>query len=532
MWRFLAAAVLPAVLISTAPSSAGALPARPRLDLAAATADVPTYVPALAGWPSSGRGYDVVYRSSKGAATFRTLSNGVWSAPRALGGRWVGGLAITFAAYNPHIYARGTDGQLWERIRVGGTWQPWTKVGGLVLSSSPAAVGRPDGRVDVFARDASDRLQTRTYLPATGWGPWTVLGGTFHTAPAAVLTGADSLRVVAVRSDSAVWTRTLTGSTWSEWTSLGGRSYSSPGIARASADGRIWVTIRDAATNRLHLRTLSGTTWGGWQAMGGLHVDGPGMAAVQSSATVIARGRDGALWTRTLTGTAWSAEKRAWVPGPAPSVPSALRGKNVTAISTTAKVAALTFDCAWSSAGVSSIRSTLQRLNAPATFFFVGDFARTFPVNANLLSGSGFRIGSHSNTHPDFTKITDAAARTQLTAARTAIFNANGNEPRPLFRFPYGAHTASDITLVNGGGYVPVGWSVDSLGWKGTSGGLTAAKVRDRVLAAARTGMIVLMHVGANPDDGTTLDADALPQIVQGLRDRGYTFTTLDALLP
>ena len=53
-----------------------------------------------------------------------------------------------------------------------------------------------------------------------------------------------------------------------------------------------------------------------------------------------------------------------------------------------------------------------------------------------------------------------------------------------------------------------------------------------RVLAAATPGEIVLMHVGANPDDGSTLDAAALPQVISGLRAKGYSFVTLEAALP
>jgi peptidoglycan/xylan/chitin deacetylase (PgdA/CDA1 family) len=41
---------------------------------------------------------------------------------------------------------------------------------------------------------------------------------------------------------------------------------------------------------------------------------------------------------------------------------------------------------------------------------------------------------------------------------------------------------------------------------------------------------IVLMHVGSNPDDHATFDADALPQVITELRARGYSFVTLDAL--
>jgi peptidoglycan/xylan/chitin deacetylase (PgdA/CDA1 family) len=55
--------------------------------------------------------------------------------------------------------------------------------------------------------------------------------------------------------------------------------------------------------------------------------------------------------------------------------------------------------------------------------------------------------------------------------------------------------------------------------------------VTERVLAAAQPGEIVLMHVGSHPEDRSTLDADALPGIIAGLRQRGYTFITLDALL-
>jgi peptidoglycan/xylan/chitin deacetylase (PgdA/CDA1 family) len=71
---------------------------------------------------------------------------------------------------------------------------------------------------------------------------------------------------------------------------------------------------------------------------------------------------------------------------------------------------------------------------------------------------------------------------------------------------------------------------VDTLGWKGTSGGSSVQAVADRVQAGLQPGEIVLMHIGSNPDDGTTLDADALPRIIDRTAAAGYGFTTLDAL--
>jgi hypothetical protein len=35
------------------------------------------------------------------------------------------------------------------------------------------------------------------------------------------------------------------------------------------------------------------------------------------------------------------------------------------------------------------------------------------------------------------------------------------------------------------------------------------------------------MHVGGHPTDHSTLDADALPTLIQQLRARGYGFTTV-----
>jgi peptidoglycan/xylan/chitin deacetylase (PgdA/CDA1 family) len=125
----------------------------------------------------------------------------------------------------------------------------------------------------------------------------------------------------------------------------------------------------------------------------------------------------------------------------------------------------------------------------------------------------------------------DAAVVNEIRQAESQIKAAGGSDPRPLFRFPYGDRTSHTISVVNDAGYVAVRWTVDTLGWKGTSGGVSAQIVVDRVAGAARPGEIVLMHDGSNPDDHTTLDAQALPTVIARLRGLGYEFVTLDELL-
>ena len=157
-------------------------------------------------------------------------------------------------------------------------------------------------------------------------------------------------------------------------------------------------------------------------------------------------------------------------------------------------------------------------------------FVRDFPAAARSIAAAGFRIGDHTITHPHLTQLSDAAVRHEILGGAQRIASITGKNPLPLFRFPFGDADGRTIALANQAGYVQVRWTVDTLGWQGTAGHISAAAVVSRVLAAARPGEIVLMHVGSNPNDHTTFDADALPRVISELRALGYSFVTLDAL--
>lgn len=219
---------------------------------------------------------------------------------------------------------------------------------------------------------------------------------------------------------------------------------------------------------------------------------------------------------------------------PAPavcSIPSSLRGKDLTTIPTTAKVIALTFDGGGSNDGTRKILDTLSAKGATASFFLTGRFVTAFPSSAREIAGR-YPLGNHTQDHLDLTKQTDASVLTQIRTGAANIRSVTGVDPRPYFRFPEGAVNAHAIALVNGECYVPFRWTTDTLGWKGVEGKMSAAAVTQRVLDQAKPGGIVLMHLGANPDDHTTFDADALPAIIDGLRSRGYTLVTLERVLP
>ncbi len=192
----------------------------------------------------------------------------------------------------------------------------------------------------------------------------------------------------------------------------------------------------------------------------------------------------------------------------------------------TARVVALTFDAGANADGVAKIVATLGAKDVPATFFLTGRWATLFPAQASSI-GTRFAIGNHSMTHPHFNELSDDAARREVEQARAVIGAESGVDPLPLFRFPFGERNAHNRELVNGLGYLSIGWTVDTLGWQGTSGGRTVGSVKNRVLASLQPGEIVLMHVGSHPTDQSTLDADALPSVIDAVRAAGYGFVTV-----
>lgn len=207
----------------------------------------------------------------------------------------------------------------------------------------------------------------------------------------------------------------------------------------------------------------------------------------------------------------------------APRLPSSLSGAEWTALPTGDKVVALTFDAGGNNAGVAPILKALAGAGVPATFFLTGRWAEVYPNDAKLIAAT-FPVANHTYSHPYLTKLTDANVKDQIVHAETVIKTTTGHDPRPLFRFPYGDVDSRVLADAHALGYGGIRWTVDTLGWKGGgAGGQSEATVLARVLGSLRPGEIVLMHVGA-ANDGSTLDASALPAVISAVQARGYHF--------
>lgn len=207
---------------------------------------------------------------------------------------------------------------------------------------------------------------------------------------------------------------------------------------------------------------------------------------------------------------------------------SAFRGKDVERVSVNEKIFALTFDGGGDAKDTERILATLAKHSIPATFFLTGHFVETFPEMTDAIRKSEGEVANHTMTHKDLSKLSREEVVEEI-AGMERIAKERGIDITPFFRFPYGAPTKETIALANDRGYVSVRWTVDSLGWQGAKDGRDASFVAQRVIEKAVPGGIALMHLGA-AKDGTTFDADALPEIISALKEQGYRFVALSEL--
>jgi len=172
------------------------------------------------------------------------------------------------------------------------------------------------------------------------------------------------------------------------------------------------------------------------------------------------------------------------------------------------------------------ILDALRAAGARATFFVQGRWALAYPELARRMSDDGHLVGNHSHFHSRMTLFSDDGLRADVTEAQEAVRDATGVDPRPWFRCPFGdGHDDPRVLgLLEELGYRNVYWRVMVEDWEPHRDGPVLA--RDALAGIDRhgDGAILLLHTWP---DGT---ADAVPEILSGLRDRGADLVGVDEL--
>ena len=184
------------------------------------------------------------------------------------------------------------------------------------------------------------------------------------------------------------------------------------------------------------------------------------------------------------------------------------------------KVVSISFDCAWGVEHTDDILNALKVSNVRATWFMVEFWAEKYPEYVKKIDAAGHEIGTHSSTHSYMSKQNAEEIKLELSTSSEAIEKITEKKVE-LFRPPYGDYDDELIKTASELGYYSIQWDVDSLDWKD----LSATDIAMRVIQKIQNGSIILMH------NNGLHTAEAVPIILETLKNKGYTFVPIGELI-
>jgi peptidoglycan/xylan/chitin deacetylase (PgdA/CDA1 family) len=197
-----------------------------------------------------------------------------------------------------------------------------------------------------------------------------------------------------------------------------------------------------------------------------------------------------------------------------------------------ASTVALTFDDGPNPAATPQILALLEKYNAKATFFLVGQFARACPEFVRDITARGHCIGNHTETHRNLTFLPPSAIRAELQRCQESIAAATNVAPKWL-RPPYGFRGPQLWGAVRRARLQGVAlWSLTCYDWKAQP----ASRLIERLARVSgkrgqsRNGEVVLLHDGDHRQLGAERGhvVSALEHWLPRWRDNGIGFLTVD----
>lgn len=196
------------------------------------------------------------------------------------------------------------------------------------------------------------------------------------------------------------------------------------------------------------------------------------------------------------------------------------------------KVVALTFDDGPDPQYTPAILRILREQGVRGTFFMVGDRAERYSGIVKQCWKDGNEIGNHTYTHPHILQVSSERARLEVNATQVVLASITGHRSL-LFRPPYGdspdAVTVGPEALpmmaqLQRAGYITVGMNIDPQDYLNPG----PSTILQRILHQVPGNHVILLHDSGGNRQQTV---EALPQIIQVLRAKGYRFVTVSELI-
>ena len=194
-------------------------------------------------------------------------------------------------------------------------------------------------------------------------------------------------------------------------------------------------------------------------------------------------------------------------------------------VNTNEKVIALTFDDGPSKRYTDQVLAILAAEQVTATFFVTGKETKQNLFQARQLLAAGHQLGNHSYSHPRMLLVLPAAVASEIEQTDAAIRSA-GYLGDILFRPPYGKKLLVLPWYLAEHNRLTIMWDLEPE----TDPKLAsdAQAMAAYVINNAKPGSIVLLHVMYQSRQASR---EALPVIIEGLKQKGYRFVTVSELL-
>lgn len=201
-----------------------------------------------------------------------------------------------------------------------------------------------------------------------------------------------------------------------------------------------------------------------------------------------------------------------------------LFGKIVSRVDTDKKIVALTFDDGPTDR-TQNILSSLHELEVKCTFFLTGEQMEKNMTEARAVASAGHQIGNHSYSHEQMIFKSMEFIENEIDRTNGLIREA-GFTGDIVFRPPYTKKLVLLPLALEKREMTTVTFDIEPETYPEIAS--SAENIADYTVKNVRYGSIILLHV-MYPSGEKSLDA--LPDIVKGLREKGYEFVTVNELL-
>ena len=179
----------------------------------------------------------------------------------------------------------------------------------------------------------------------------------------------------------------------------------------------------------------------------------------------------------------------------------------------------LTFDDGPREHGMQELNAVLLSNDVKGTFFLVGKFADRYGYITKMLASAGHELENHSYTHPRLYKLW--VEKIMREAERCdEVFESLSIRKTNFLRPPGGGFNMKIFNAMRRMNKKLGLWSLNTADYTGRP----SEEIVRLVLSSVKNGDVILMH------SGTESTVKALPEIIQGLKARGYTFVRLEEL--